>query len=114
MTKDNHRTMYVDGSYNPKKDSIDFNANSNTLVFGASTSSRWNIYQYSGNASGKVRIYGHPDHIKHDGGLYAENAGLTIPAIQVAYSVSDTVKLADDVMIFEKSGFRICMGIPAF
>ncbi len=111
MTKDNHRTMYVDGSYNPKKDSIDFNANFEhfsllalqPVLDGTFTNIR-------GNASGKVRIYGHPDHIKHDGGLYAENAGLTIPAIQVAYSFSDTVKFADDVMIFEKIRFQDMYG----
>jgi hypothetical protein len=89
------------GIYNPAKDSLSIYTNFNHFsililqpLMGSSFSG------FHGDASGKVRIYGSPDHIMHDGALYASNAGLMISDLQVNYNLNDSVKFFHDQIIF--------------
>jgi hypothetical protein len=89
------------GIYNPGKDSLSVFTNFDHFsililqpLMGSS------FANFHGDATGKVRIYGSPDHIMHDGTLYAKNAGLMLSELQVNYNLNDSVKFKGDQIIF--------------
>jgi len=98
---DQRNSLHAFGSFNPGKDSLSINANFDRFsllilqpLMGSSFSN------FHGDASGKVRIYGSPGHIQHDGALYASNAGLMLSELQVNYTLNDSVKFSGDKIIF--------------
>ena len=89
------------GIYNPGKDSLSVYGNFDHFsililqpLMGSS------FANFHGDATGKVRVYGSPDHIMHDGALYAKNAGLMLSELQVNYNLSDSVQFKGDQIIF--------------
>lgn len=101
LISENRETMKAVGIYNPAKDSIsiftEFNQFSLLIMQPLLGSSFSNIH---GNATGKVHIHGSSDFIKHDGALFASNAGLMLTELRVNYNFSDSVRFAGDKMIF--------------
>jgi len=95
------KTLHAFGIYNPGKDSISVYSNFNHFsllilqpLMGSS------FANFHGDATGKVHIYGPPGYIKHDGALYAANAGLMLSELQVNYNLNDSVKFKADKIIF--------------
>jgi len=89
------------GIYNPGKDSLSVYTNFNKFsililqpLMGSS------FADFHGDATGKVWIHGKPDHIMHDGALFAANAGLMISDLRVNYNLNDSVRFEGDKIIF--------------
>ena len=89
------------GIYNPEKDSLSVYTNFNKFsililqpLMGSS------FANFHGDATGKVWIHGKPDHIMHDGALYAADAGLMISDLQVNYNLNDSVRFEGDKIVF--------------
>jgi hypothetical protein len=101
VNSEEKKTLQAYGIYNPAKDSLsvntDFNHFSLLILQPLLGSSFCNFH---GDATGKVRVYGHLDHIQHQGALYAANAGLMLSELQVNYTMNDSVKFSDDKIIF--------------
>ncbi|HAH24816.1 MAG TPA: hypothetical protein DCL77_13860 [Prolixibacteraceae bacterium] len=98
---DEKTTLQAYGIYNPAKDSLSVKTNFNHFsllilqpLLGSS------FAHFHGDATGKVHVYGHLDHIQHDGALYAANAGLMLTDLQVNYTMNDSVKFVGDKIIF--------------
>ncbi|MFY9151501.1 MAG: translocation/assembly module TamB domain-containing protein [Prolixibacteraceae bacterium] len=95
------QTLLAYGIYNPEKDSISVDASFDHFsllilqpLMGSS------FANFHGDATGKVRIYGSPSHIQHDGALHAANAGLMLSELQVNYNLNDSVRFSGDKIIF--------------
>jgi len=95
------KTLVASGTYIPDQDSLSVNTNfdhfSLKILQPLLGSNFANIH---GDATGKVRVYGHLNHIQHDGALYVSNAGLMLSDLQVNYNMNDSVKFAGDKIIF--------------
>ncbi len=96
-----NETLQAYGTYNPGKDSLSVYTNFNHFsililqpLMGSS------FANFHGDATGKVRIHGHPDHIMHDGALYAANAGLMLTDLRVNYTLNDSVRFVGDKIVF--------------
>lgn len=102
LVKSEERTsLRASGIYNPGKDSLSLNTNFDRFsililqpLMGSS------FANFHGDASGKVRIHGPIGNIRHDGALYASNAGLMLSALRVNYNLSDSVRFSGDKIIF--------------
>ena len=101
VKSDQKISLQAFGIYNPGKDSLSIDTNfdhfSILILQPLLGSSFANIH---GNATGKVRISGSPEHIMHNGALYASNAGLMLSDMQVNYNLSDSVRFSGDKIIF--------------
>ena len=101
VKSDGKNSLLAYGIYNPGKDSLsintDFDHFSILILQPLLGSSFDNVH---GEATGKVRVYGSPNHIQHDGALYASNAGLMLSELQVNYNLSDSIKFRGDRIIF--------------
>lgn len=93
--------LHAFGIYNPVKDSLSFYTNFNHFsililqpLMGSS------FANFHGDATGKVWIHGPSGHIKHDGALYASNAGLMLTDLQANYTLNDSVRFSGDKIIF--------------
>ena len=89
------------GIYNPGRDSLSVYTNFDhfsILILQPLMGSRF--ANFHGDATGKVRVYGSPGHILHDGALYAANAGLMLSELQVNYTLNDSVQFKGDQIIF--------------
>lgn len=101
VNSDNRKSLEATGIYSPGKDSLSihtrFDHFSILILQPLLGSSFANVH---GTATGKVWIHGKPDHIMHDGALYAENAGLMLSDLGVNYNLSDSVRFSHDKIIF--------------
>ncbi len=95
------KTLEASGIYNPGHDSLSINTNFDHFsililqpLMGSS------FANFHGDATGKVRISGPMNHIRHNGALYAANAGLMVSQLQVNYNLNDSVRFAGDKIIF--------------
>lgn len=93
--------LHAFGIYNPGKDSLSIYTNFDHFsllilqpLMGSS------FANFHGDATGKVWIHGPSGHIKHDGALYASNAGLMLSDLQANYTLNDSVKFSGDKIIF--------------
>jgi hypothetical protein len=96
-----NRALHAFGIYNPGRDSLSINTNFNHFsllilqpLLGSS------FANFHGDATGKVRIFGSPGHIQHQGALFAANAGLMLSDLKVNYNLNDSVRFAADKIIF--------------
>ena len=101
IKSDKTELLHAFGTYSPEKDSLSVYTNFNKFsililqpLMGSSFSN------FHGTASGKVWVHGPSGHIKHDGALYAENAGLMLSDLQANYTFSDSVRFSKDKIIF--------------
>jgi hypothetical protein len=101
VESDKKTTLLAFGIYNPDRDSLSIDTKFNQFsllilqpLIGSS------FEKFHGDATGNVRIYGPLNHIKHDGALYANQAGLTISELQVNYNLNDSILFKGDKMIF--------------
>ncbi|MFA5326814.1 MAG: translocation/assembly module TamB domain-containing protein [Prolixibacteraceae bacterium] len=98
---DNRNSLHAFGIYNPDRDSLSIDArfdHFSILILQPLMGS--SFANFHGDATGMVRVYGSPDHIQHDGSLYAANAGLMLSDLQVNYNLSDSVRFKGDKIIF--------------
>ncbi|MDP2335330.1 MAG: translocation/assembly module TamB domain-containing protein [Bacteroidota bacterium] len=98
---DQRNSLLAYGIYNPGKDSVSINTNFDhfsILILQPLLGSTF--ANFHGEATGKVRIYGSPDHLQHDGALFAGNAGLMLSELQVNYNLNDSVRFSGDKIIF--------------
>jgi len=93
--------LHAYGIYNPDRDSLSVYTNFDHFsllilqpLMGSS------FANFHGDATGKVRVWGSPDHIHHDGALYASNAGLMLTDLQANYTLNDSVRFSGDKIIF--------------
>jgi hypothetical protein len=101
VDSENRRTLDASGIYNPGKDSLSIHTNFDhfsILILQPLLGSGFD--RVHGTATGKVWVHGSPDHIMHDGALYAENAGLMLTDLAVNYNLSDSVRFRHDKIIF--------------
>ena len=103
--------LHAYGIYNPGRDSLSIFTNFDHFsllilqpLLGSS------FANFHGDATGKVRIWGSPDHIQHDGALYAANAGLMLTELQANYTLNDSVKFSGDKIIFPNIKIRDDVG----
>ncbi len=103
IERDKKRQLLATGHYDPKEDSLDFNASFDhlPLILLEKVMSE-NFSNFHGNAIGNVRIHGKLENILIDGALYGSDAGLTLKYLQVGYNFNDTVKFAGNAIIFDK------------
>lgn len=94
-------SLHAFGTYNPGKDSLSVYTNFDHFsililqpLMGSSFSN------FHGEATGKVWIHGPAGHMKHDGALYASNAGLMLSDLQANYTLNDSVRFQNDKIIF--------------
>ncbi|MBL7967544.1 MAG: translocation/assembly module TamB, partial [Prolixibacteraceae bacterium] len=95
------KALHAFGIYNPGRDSISIHSNFDhfsVLILQPLMGS--SFANFHGDATGKVRIYGSPSYIQHDGALYAANAGLMLSELQVNYTLNDSVRFKGDKIIF--------------
>lgn len=94
-------SLHAFGSYNPEKDSLSIYTNFNhfsLLILQPLMGSSFTGFH--GDATGKVWVHGPSGHIKHDGALYAANAGLMLTDLQANYTLNDSVRFSGDKIIF--------------
>lgn len=96
-----NRALHAFGIFNPGLDSLSINANFNHFsllilqpLLGSS------FANFHGDATGKVHIFGSPDHIQHKGALFAANAGLMLSDLKVNYNLNDSVRFDGEKIIF--------------
>lgn len=102
LIKENQKELlHAFGTYSPEKDSLSIYTNFNHFslmilqpLMGSSFTG------FHGDATGKVWIHGPSGHIKHDGALYAANAGLMLTDLQANYTLNDSVRFQRDKIIF--------------
>ncbi|MBC8006210.1 MAG: translocation/assembly module TamB, partial [Verrucomicrobia bacterium] len=101
VDSDKKKALVANGTYNPAKDSLsvdtEFDHFSLLILQPLLGSNFSNIH---GDATGKVRVYGHLNALQHDGALHVNNGGLMLSELQVNYHVSDSVKFAGNKIIF--------------
>lgn len=95
------KALHAFGIYNPGRDSLSIHTNFDHFsililqpLMGSS------FANFHGDATGKVRIYGSPSYIQHDGALFAANAGLMLSELQVNYTLNDSVRFKADKILF--------------
>ena len=94
-------TLLAFGTYNPARDSLSIETkwdHFSLLILQPLLGS--SFANFHGDASGNVRIYGPLNHIKHDGALYANKAGVMLSELQVNYNLSDSIRFKGDKIIF--------------
>ncbi len=112
-TRDSQQTVYGYGNYSPSRDSLDFTINADKLPLTVLRPVLENTFDdVHGEATGELKIYGKPEKIMMWGDIYGEDAGLTLGALQVGYSFSDTVKFRGDSLIFDHVNIKDMEGNP--
>jgi hypothetical protein len=101
IKSDQKELLHAFGIYNPEQDSLSIYTNFNHFsllilqpLMGES------FANFHGDATGKVWVHGPSGHIKHDGALYAANAGLMLTDLQANYTLNDSVRFSGDKIIF--------------
>jgi hypothetical protein len=101
VESEKRNSLLAFGSYNPAKDSLSivtkwdhFSLLILQPLLGSSFSN------FHGTATGQVMITGPLGDIRHNGALYAENAGLRLSDLQVNYTLNDSVQFKDNKIIF--------------
>ena len=103
IEKNERQSLLAHGSYNPTTKDMLYTAKADRLsLVILETLIRKNFSGIHGDASGKLTIYGQPDHIQMDGVLLGENAGLTIDYTKVRYNFTDSVYFNGDTIKFDK------------
>lgn len=101
LNSEKKELLHAYGTYNPQIDSLSvytkFNHFSLLILQPLMGSSFTNFH---GDATGKVWIHGPSGHIKHDGALYAQNAGLMLADLQANYTFSDSARFVGDKIVF--------------
>ncbi len=101
VKSDERNSLLAFGIYNPGKDSLSVDADFDHFSLMILQPLMGNSFaNFHGDATGKVRIYGTPDYIQHDGALFAANGGLMLSELQVNYTLNDSVKFKGDKIIF--------------
>ena len=107
MTNNDQTQLSATGFYNPESRNLNFNVNVNHLpILLLSQILQGTFSDLSGNATGKLKIHGHPENVLMDGALMGENAGLTVDVTQVHYHFNDSVYFAGNKIIFNHINFR--------
>lgn len=97
-----HQALNASGTYTPSTDSLDFDVNLNDLSLNFLDPVLEGTFEnIRGRGTGKVWLHGTPGKILMDGDVLGLDAGLTIPATQVDYFFTDTVKFRADSIIFD-------------
>lgn len=101
VNSDNRRTLLASGIFNPARDSLSINTNFDHFSLAILQPLLGSTFDnFHGDATGKVRVYGHLDHLQHDGALYAANAGMMLTELQVNYNMNDSVKFVGNKIVF--------------
>jgi len=101
VNSDSRQTLLASGIFNPAKDSLSINTNFDHFSLAILQPLLGSTFaNFHGDATGKVRIYGHLDHLQHDGALYAANAGMMLTELQVNYNMNDSVKFVGNKIVF--------------
>ncbi len=101
LNSDKKELLHAYGTYNPEQDSLSVYTNFNhfsLLILQPLLGSSFT--NFHGDATGEVWIHGPSGHIKHDGALYAENAGLMLTDLRANYTFSDSARFSNDKIIF--------------
>ncbi|HKJ41498.1 MAG TPA: translocation/assembly module TamB domain-containing protein [Sunxiuqinia sp.] len=97
-----HRSLVASGKYTPSTDSLDFKVNLNDLSLNVLEPVLEGTFEnIRGRGTGNVWLHGTPDKILMDGDVLGLDAGLMIPATQVDYFFTDTVKFRADSIVFD-------------
>ncbi len=103
VEKNERRSLYANGSYNPETREISYDVNADHLslvVLG--TVIRNTFSNFHGDGTGRVKIHGTPDNILLTGAVEASNAGVTIDFTQVTYNFTDSVYFKGNTILFDK------------
>jgi hypothetical protein len=107
VESDKKTSLLAFGTYTPDSDSLSIDTkwdHFSLLILQPLLGS--SFANFHGDATGDVRISGPLNHIRHDGALYAANAGLMLSDLQVNYTFNDSVKFKGDKMIFPDIRFH--------
>jgi len=107
VKSDEKTNLHAYGTYDPERDSLSIDTHwdqFSLLILQPLMGSDFS--NFHGNATGKVRITGPLGHIRHNGALYADKAGLMLSDLKVNYNLSDSVRFEDDKIIFPNIRIR--------
>jgi len=107
VESDKKTNLLAFGTYTPESDSLSIDTkwdHFSLLILQPLLGS--SFANFHGDATGDVRISGPLNHLRHDGALYAANAGLMLTDLQVNYTFNDSVKFKGDKMIFPDIRFK--------
>ena len=101
VNSDGKNTLQAFGIYNPARDSLSIHTIFDHFSLMILQPLLGDAFaNFHGDATGKVRVYGHLNSIQHEGALYASNAGLMLSDLQVNYNLSDSVRFLGNRIIF--------------
>jgi hypothetical protein len=101
VRSEDKQRLHAFGIFNPGRDSLSFYTNFDQfslLILQPLLGSTF--AHFHGDATGKVRLYGKPSHLLHEGALYASKAGLMLSELNVNYTMNDSVQFKADRIIF--------------
>ncbi len=113
VTQDKESRLDIDGTFDPLTREVIYQARLNKMpihLLGTvipDTFSGW-----KGEGTGTIAITGQTEKILLNGAIMAENAGLTINYTQVAYQLSDSIRFANDRIIFRNIRMTDQLGNP--
>jgi len=107
VKSDNQTNLHAFGTYQPERDSLAIYTHWDhfSLLILQPLMGK-DFSNFHGNATGKVKISGPLNHIRHDGTIYADKAGLMLSDLNVNYNLSDSVRFEDDKIIFPNIRIR--------
>ncbi len=101
VKSEDKQRLHAFGIFNPGRDSLSFYTNFDhfsLLILQPLLGSTF--AHFHGDATGKVRLYGKPNHLMHEGALFASNAGMMLSDMNVNYTMNDSVQFTADRIIF--------------
>ena len=102
ISKNNRKSLNARGTFTPETNELNYVADFDNLsVVILETVLQKNFSNLHGDASGRVRIHGSPDHVLMNGALKGLNTGLTIDYTQVSYNFTDSVYFKGDTIHFD-------------
>ncbi len=113
ITQNEETRLDIDGTFDPANQEVRYQARLNKVpidLLGTvipDTFSGW-----KGEGSGTLSVTGQTEKLLLNGAIMAENAGLTINYTQVGYQLSDSIRFANDRIIFRNIAITDQLGNP--
>ena len=102
IENNNRKTMVANGYYIPKSKIIDYKVTADSLPIKLlETVIQSGFSEFSGMASGTVKIGGDLSKISLNGAMKASNGGLKIDYTQVKYFLDDSIYFKNDTLLFD-------------
>lgn len=107
VVNNGHKSLKANGYYIPQNGTINYTATADSLPLNLlETVIKSEFSDFSGMASGEVKLSGTPSKILLNGAVKAKNGGIKIDYTQVNYFLDDSVYFKNDTILFDNITIR--------